>query len=346
MLKDTSGLAPDGQPFQITTLRNHAGMVVSVMDWGATLLSCKVPMKDGSTREALLGCPSPADYLQQDVYLGASVGRYANRIANGQLRRFTEVIQLDISHPPHQLHGGPEGFDKRRWRILSHDGQHIVYALDSVDGDQGFPGALQVTAHYHLTEDNRIRITYQATVDKPCPVNLTNHAYFNLDGEPGDIRHHHLRIDADSYLPVDSTGVPPAGLRSVEGTSFDFRQAKIIAQDFLSDACQQAVKGYDHAFLLQAKGSLTHPAAKLWSSDGQLAMTVYTSAPALQFYSGNYLEGTLSRERGTYHDHYGLALESQFLPDSPNHPEWPQPDCWLQPGEQYESITEYQFSAQ
>ena len=339
-------LAPDGKPFGLSTLHNKAGMRVSVMDWGATLLSCQVPMKDGSIRETLLGSPSPAGFLQQNVYLGASVGRYANRIANGQLRHNGEIISLEVNSPPHQLHGGPEGFDKRRWRILSQDEQHILYALDSPDGDQGFPGALQVTAQYQLTDDNRLRIVYQATVDKPCPVNLTNHAYFNLDSEPGDIRRHQLQIDADSYLPVDSTGVPPAGLRPVEGTSFDFRTAKTIARDFLSDACQQAVKGYDHAFLLQAKGDLSHPAAKLWSSDGQLEMRVYTTAPSLQFYSGNYLEGTPARKQGIYHDHYGLALESQFLPDSPNHPEWPQPDCWLEPGESYESVTEYQFIAQ
>jgi len=338
-------LAPDGKPFCLSTLRNKAGMRVSVMDWGATLLSCKVPVKDGSLRETLLGSPSPAGYIQQNVYLGASVGRYANRIANGQLLHNGEIIRLEINSPPHQLHGGPEGFDKRRWRILSQDEQHVLYGLDSPDGDQGFPGALQVTAQYQLTEDNTLRIVYQATVDKPCPVNLTNHAYFNLDSEPGDIRSHHLQIHADSYLPVDSTGVPPAGLRSVEGTSFDFRTAKSIARDFLSDTCQQAVKGYDHAFLLQAKGDLNHPAAKLWSSDGQLEMVVYTTAPALQFYSGNYLEGTAAREQGIYHDNHGLALESQFLPDSPNHPEWPQPDCWLQPGDKYESVTEYQFIA-
>ena len=339
-------LAPDGKPFGLSTLRNTAGMRVSVMDWGATLLSCQVPMKDGSIRETLLGSPSPAGFLQQNVYLGASVGRYANRIANGKLRHNGEIISLEVNSPPHQLHGGPEGFDQRRWRILSQDEQHVLYALDSPDGDQGFPGALKVTAQYLLTEDNRLRIVYQATVDKPCPVNLTNHAYFNLDSEAGDIRRHQLQINADSYLPVDSTGVPPAGLRPVEGTSFDFRTAKTIARDFLSDACQQAVKGYDHAFLLQAKGDLSHPAAQLWSSDGHLEMRVYTTAPSLQFYSGNYLEGTPARKQGIYHDHYGLALESQFLPDSPNHPEWPQPDCWLEPGESYESVTEYQFIAQ
>lgn len=345
MLKNTPQLAPDGLPFALATLHNSAGMAISVMDWGATLLSCRFPMRDGSIRETLLGCASPADYLQQQAYLGASVGRYANRIANGQLLRDGQIIQLEINTPPHQLHGGPQGFDKRRWHILSQDQHHILYALDSADGDQGFPGALQATAEYRLTEDNRVRITYRAKVSKACPVNLTNHAYFNLDAEQDDIRHHQLQLLADCYLPVESNGIPSAGLKSVAGTSFDFRTPKSIAEDFLSDSCQQAVKGYDHAFLLQAKGDLSQPAAKLWSSDGQLEMAVYTTAPALQFYSGNYLEGTPARRNGVYPNHNGVALESQFLPDSPNHPEWPQPDCWLQPNMAYESVTEYQFLA-
>lgn len=344
MLTEHSQLAPDGQPFCLTTLHNESGMSVTVMDWGATLLSCRVPV-DGRPRETLLGCASPADYLRQSAYLGASVGRYANRIANGKLTRDGQTIMLDVNTPPNQLHGGSQGFDKRRWRTLRQDEQNILYELDSAAGDQGFPGALKVTAHYQLTSDNRLSITYRATVDSPCPVNLTNHAYFNLDAKPEDVRQHRLQVLAESYLPVDSSGIPCAALRSVAGTSFDFREAKRIARDLLSDACQQAVKGYDHAFLLQAEGDLSQPAARLWSGDDQLVMTVYTTAPALQVYSGNYLAGTPARDRGVYEDYAGLALESQFLPDSPNHPEWPQPDCWLKPGETYESITEYHFAA-
>lgn len=346
MLKEAPQLAPDGQPFRISTLRNRAGMVVKLMDWGATLLSCRVPMKDGSVRETLLGCASPDDYLRQSAYLGATVGRYANRIANSQFSCNDQIVKLIPNQGEHQLHGGPEGFDKRRWCIERHNEHEVVYTLDSEDGDQGFPGAFQVTARYSLTEDNRISITFRATVNKPCPVNLTNHAYFNLDGHQSDVRQHRLQLMADRYLPVDSSGIPQASLKEVENTSFDFREPKTIAQDFLSDADQQAVKGYDHAFLLQAKGELNQPAARVWSSDKQLQMTVYTTAPALQFYSGNYLDGTPAREHGCYSDWQGLALESEYLPDSPNHPQWPQPDCWLQPGKEYRSVTEYQFQPQ
>lgn len=347
MLNETMQLAPDGQPFNVITLRNTNGMVVTVMDWGATILSCLVPMKDGSVRETMLGCPSPADYPQQQAYLGATVGRYANRIANSQISLGDKIINLTASQPPHQLHGGIEGFDKRRWSLMTHNDFEAIYSLISPEGDQGFPGTLQVTARFVLKEDNRISIKYRATVDKPCPVSLTNHAYFNLDSQHNDVRQHRLQIFADDYLPVDSQGIPAGEgkLKPVTGTHFDFRNAKTIAQDFLQDADQQAVKGYDHSFLLQAKGNLELVAAKVWSADNLLQMTVYTTAPALQFYSGNYLEGTQARGKASYHAYDGLALESEHLPDSPNHPEWPQPDCWLLPGEEYVSITEYQFQS-
>lgn len=343
MLKETPQPAPDGQPFRISTLRNGAGMLVTMMDWGATLLSCRVPMKDGTVRDTLLGCATPEDYLKQSAYLGASVGRYANRIANSKISRDGETISLTPNQGEHQLHGGPEGFDKRRWRIVRQNENEVFYTLDAADGDQGFPGDFRVTVRYSLSEDSRLVIEYRAKVDKPCPVNLTNHAYFNLDGAQNDVRQHRLQLFAERYLPVDASGIPHGELREVKGTSFDFRTPKTIADDFLSDNDQILVKGYDHAFLLQTKGDVSQPAAHVWSSDNRLQMTVYTTAPALQFYSGNFLDGTPAREQGTYSSYQGLALESEFLPDSPNHPEWPQPDCWLRPGDEYLSLTEYQF---
>ncbi|WP_034913480.1 galactose-1-epimerase [Erwinia sp. 9145] len=342
MLTGTEALAPDGQPWRITTLRNAAGMVVSLMDWGATWLSARVPMKDGTVREALLGCATPSDYLHQTAYLGATVGRYANRIAQARLSVNGATIQLAANQGEHQLHGGPEGFNARRWQILSQSAQNVVYQLDSPAGDQGFPGRLLATVTYSLTEDNTLSIAYHATVDEACPVNLTNHAYFNLDAEHGDARQHTLRLNADRYLPVDSDGIPGAALKSVANTSFDFRQPKRVAQDFLQDDDQRAVKGYDHAFLLSSR---EQPAAELYSADGRLKLTVFTEAPALQFYSGNYLAGTPAREQGVYTAFQGIALESEFLPDSPNHPEWPQPTCWLAPGESFQSVTRYCLTA-
>jgi len=345
VLTETPTLAPDGLPFRLLTLRNSAGMVVTLMDWGATLLSARIPMKDGSVREALLGCASPEQYPHQAAFLGASVGRYANRIADSRFTLDGVTFELAPSQGPNQLHGGPDGFDKRRWLVVNQNDDSVLFALESADGDQGFPGNLRATAHYRLTDDNRIAIEYRATVDKACPVNMTNHVYFNLDGGQSDVRQHKLRIAAETYLPVDEMGIPRAGLKEVAQTSFDFRQPKAIASEFLSDDDQRNVKGYDHAFLLSAKGDLTQDAATLWSADEKLQLKVRTTAPALQFYSGNYLGGTPSRETQPYADWQGLALESEFLPDSPNHPEWPQPDCVLLPGEEYVSVTEYQFTS-
>ncbi|RBP13553.1 galactose-1-epimerase [Pseudocitrobacter faecalis] len=345
MLSETPTLAPDGLPYRLVTLRNAQGVVVTLMDWGATLLSARIPLADGSIREALLGCASPEQYSQQAAYFGASIGRYANRIAKSRFTLEGKTYALTPSQGENQLHGGTEGFDKRRWAISNQNDTEVLFTLTSDDGDQGFPGTLNASALYRLTEDNRIAIEYRATVDKACPVNMTNHVYFNLNGEQSDVRSHKLQLLADAYLPVDEMGIPHDGLKDVTGTSFDFRQPKAISADFLADGDQQKVKGYDHAFLLQAKGDASQVVARLWSQDEKLQMKVYASAPALQFYSGNFLDGTPSRGSEPYTAWQGLALESEFLPDSPNHPEWPQPDCVLRPGEEYVSLTEYQFIA-
>lgn len=344
MLTDSLQLAPDGQPYQLTRLQNAGGMTVTLMDWGATWLSAVLPLKSGKTRELLLGCRTPADYQRQAAYLGATVGRYANRIAYASLLVDNKPHPLLANQGEHQLHGGPEGFNARRWRIVRQDTQQVSYALHSPDGDQGFPGNLEVEVNYRLTADNRLEISYQARTDRACPVNLTNHAYFNLDGADTDARRQRLQLFADRYLPVDSEGIPNAELTPVDGSGMDFRHPKTLLQDFLRDRDQQRVKGYDHAYLLHRTcGALDCPAAHLWSADGQVQMSVFTSAPALQLYSGNYLDGTPARDGGSYASYAGIALESEFLPDSPHHPEWPQPDCWLKPGQQYQSATHYQF---
>ncbi|UAN64479.1 galactose-1-epimerase [Serratia sp. JSRIV006] len=344
MLSDNSAVAPDGQPFILTTLKNAAGMTVTLMDWGATWLSALLPLKSGEQRELLLGCQTPQDYLHQGAYLGATVGRYANRIAHASLNIDGKPHPLIANQGEHQLHGGPNGFHARRWQIVKQDEQQVVYQLHSSDGDQGFPGNLDVTLTYRLTAEHRLEIEYQAQTDRACPVNLTNHAYFNLDGAGHDARQQRLQLFADRYLPVDGDGIPCAELTAVAGTGMDFRQPKTLRQDLLRDRDQQRVKGYDHAYLLHDTcHGLASPAAHLWSADGKVAMTVFTTAPALQLYSGNYLGGTPARDGGSYQNYAGIALESEFLPDSPNHPEWPQPDCWLQPGQRYQSATHYQL---
>ncbi|MFV8907735.1 galactose-1-epimerase [Serratia fonticola] len=344
MLSENSAVAPDGQPFILTTLKNAAGMTVTFMDWGATWLSALLPLKSGEQRELLLGCQNPQDYLRQGAYLGATVGRYANRIAHASLNIDGKPHPLIANQGEHQLHGGPNGFHARRWQIVKQDEQQVVYQLHSPDGDQGFPGNLDVTLTYRLTAEHRLEIEYQAQTDRACPVNLTNHAYFNLDGAGHDARQQRLQLFADRYLPVDGDGIPSAELTAVAGTGMDFRQPKTLQQDLLRDRDQQRVKGYDHAYLLHDTcHGLASPAAHLWSADGKVAMTVFTTAPALQLYSGNYLGGTPARDGGSYQNYAGIALESEFLPDSPNHPEWPQPDCWLEPGQRYQSATHYQL---
>lgn len=338
--------APDGSPFQLVTLKNPAGTTATFMDWGATWLSLVLPLQGGEQRELLLGCESPEEYPKQTAYLGATVGRYANRIARSQFQIDCKPHLLVANQGVHQLHGGPEGFNARRWKILNYTEQKVSFQLVSPDGDQGYPGQLTAEVHYVLTNDNRLEISYKAQVDKLCPVNLTNHAYFNLDGEGHDVRKHKLQLFAERFLPIDSDGIPCADLTSVQQTGMDFRKPKTLVQDFLADRDQQRVKGYDHAYLLYATCNASdNAAAHLWSSDEKVKMSVFTSAPALQLYTGNFLNGTPNRSGGQYANYSGVALESEFLPDSPNHSTWPQPSCWLKPGQTYRSSTVYQFFA-
>lgn len=335
--------APDGEPYQQISLCNASGLTIQLVDWGASWLSALVPVPGSHCREVLLGCRTLPDWQTQQAFLGASVGRYANRIANSCFGLDGRQISVQPSQGRHQLHGGPQGFDKRRWQIASHCDTAVVFRLTSPDGDQGFTGELNASAEFRLTPDNRVMIDYQAQVNQPCPVNLTSHAYFNLDGALTDVRQHHLQLCADYFLPVDEEGIPCADLQTVAYSGFDFRQGKKIADDFLCDVAQQRVNGYDHGFLLNVPRDISQPVGCLSSGDNKLQMRIYTSAPALQLYTGNYLQGVPARQGGIYQNWQGLALETGWLADSPNHPHWPQPDCIVRPGQNYRNITQYQF---
>ena len=301
------------------------------------------------------------DFATQQMFLGATVGRYANRIAGGRFSIKGDTYQVDTNQAGNCLHGGADGFDKRRWTIAELSDDKVVMSLHSPDGDQGFPGALDVSVFYQVTADNSVEIHYYATTDKATPVNLTNHAYFNLNPlnldraqdsvntNQENVLGHTVEINAEQYLPTNAVGIPLDKPVTVSDTSFDFRQPKTLRQELLSDAQQQAAKGYDHSFVLQPQcrqgfGDGEKYAAKVISDDQRVTLTVFTDKPAMQLYSGNWLAGTPNRCGGQYADYAGLALETQFLPDAPNHPEWQQPECILQPGNEYRYNTRYQFT--
>lgn len=328
-------------PARVLALANSAGLRLQVMDRGATWLTCSLPLPDGSRRELLLGCASLADYQRQGAYLGATVGRYANRIAQARFMLEGRAVPLLANEGPHQLHGGPDGFDKRPWQVEAHDPLRLVLTLTSPDGDQGFPGELHARVSYLLGDDLSLEIRFEATTSRACPVNLTHHAYFNLDGEAGahtgSCLQHTLQVAAEGWWPVDGGLIPLGATEPVAGSGFDLRTPRPLAQAIASDTVLQASHGFDHCLRLDAGcADLGTPAAELVSADGRVRMLLATDQPALQVYSGQGLAGTPARDGGVYGPHAGIALEPQFAPDSPNHAasdDWP--DCVLQPGQRY-----------
>lgn len=336
-------LAPDGQPAKLIVLRNAHGCEVTFMDWGATWLSCLVPIDQHSAREVLLRSPNLKQHLRQKAYLGGTVGRYANRIHNATYVEFAGTkstpVALSANDDGNSLHGGPCGFDARRWQVESFSSSKVVFGLVSEDGDQGFPGRLEVRACYELGNDNSITASFKATTDKPCPVNLTNHAYFNLASSHSSVLTHELQIKAGHYLLVLDSGRLEAELAPVAGTDFDFRVGKVLGR-------QGRDAGYDHAFFLDtASTDGRQPVAYLVAPDRRLQMTIATTKPALQVYTGSILRGTLGASGQRYAAHAGIALETEFLPDAPNHPEWPQPSSILLPGQTYAHQTTFLFTS-
>ncbi len=345
-LEQTMAQGPsfDGRPAELIHLTNHNGMTASFMDIGATWLSCTLPVK-GEQREVLLRSPDMAAYMKQSAYMGAIVGRFANRIAKGQFEIDGHRYQLGINNGENSLHGGLDGFDKRRWNIIERSEQHVTFSLNSVDGDQGYPGNLDVKVTYRLTDDNAVAIEYQAHTDKTCPVNLTNHAYFNLAGEGTQAKSldHSLQLNAEHYLPTDAGLIPTGALKPVKQTSFDFTALKPVGREFLSDEDQQLAGGYDHAFVFVPEVTDgVQEAVRLVAPNQDVVMKVFTTKPAIQFYSGNFLAGTpgASKEYALYD---GLALETQYFPDGPNKPEWGLNSGVLSSGECYQHQTTYQF---
>lgn len=324
---------------QIIQLKNTQGLELTLMTKGAALLSLKVPVGE-EKREVLAAC-KPEDYDRQGAYLNAIAGRFANRIANSTMSFVGETYHVTPSQGPHCLHGGLIGFDKKEWSVKELAEDRVVLTLISPDGDQGFPGECQVELTYSLM-NTELTIEIKAHVNKPSPVNLTSHAYFNLDNHRSDVRHHSLSIQATQYLPIDNLGIPLADAPANLPIAMDLREQTLLDQQWLNHPQLVSAKGFDHCYILDTADE-TEIAATLISADQQLKMDVYTNQPGLQLYTGNYLAGNPAAEGEPYHDYEALCLEAQLLPDSPNRLEFGDP--WLLPDQEYKHITRYQFTS-
>ena len=330
----------DGKEIYLYEITNPGKMVVRITNYGGIVTSVEVPDRNGKMDDVVLGFSSLQLYLDGHPYFGCLTGRCANRIAGGQFSIDGKDYQLAKNNGPNHLHGGIKGLDKVVWesqeyRIGEEAGIELKYL--SPDGEEGYPGNLNIRVIYSLTPDNGLKVDYYAETDAPTPVNLTHHGYFNLLGEGnGDIMDHLLMLDADRYTPVNDQLIPTGELRDVTGTPFDFRLPKTIGKDF-----SQVEGGYDHNFVLNNRGKfgmvakLNEPVSGRW-------MEVYTSEPGIQLYTGNFLDGTLIGKSGkAYRQHFALCLETQHFPDSPNQPSFP--DVILRPGQVYRHTTIYKF---
>ena len=346
--KTPFGSTADGTAIDLYTLANKHGMSAAVMNYGGIVVALKVPGRDGRIDDVVLGFDNLNGYLGTNPYFGAIVGRYGNRIARGRFTLDGVEYTLARNNGENALHGGLRGFDKVVWqaRDVSTPGTpRVELRYLSKDGEEGYPGNLSATVTYSVTDANELRIDYLATTDKDTVVNLTNHSYFNLAGQGnGDILKHELQIDADSFTPVDAGLIPTGEPRKVEGTPFDFRQPTAIGAR-IHENNEQLIRGrgYDHNFVLRGGGGTLAPAAKVYEPTTGRVMEVLTTQPGVQFYSGNFLDGTIRGKGGkVYQQRYGLCLETQHFPDSPNHPSFP--TVVLKPGERYQTTTIYRFS--
>lgn len=349
--RENAGTLKDGTAVEAVTLTNAKGVSARILSYGATLQSFKGPDRTGKIADVVLGYDDAATYESRPNFFGVTVGRYANRIAGGKFTLDGKSYQLPLNDKTNSLHGGGQGFDKKIWRIVSVNSgpsASVVFALTSPDGESGYPGKLEVKITYALDESGALTISYDAATDKPTVVNMTNHAIFDLAGEgsPTGAMGHLLTIPAKAYTPVDAKLIPTGELRPVEGTVFDFRKARLIGQD-LRDGRDEQIRfglGYDHNFALD-KGVTARPelAARLEDPASGRVLEVLTTEPGVQFYTGNFLDGTYYGKSGhLYRQGDGIALEPQKFPDAPNKPGFV--SARVDPGKPYRHVMVYRLS--
>lgn len=342
--KSRFGSTDDGQAINLYTCRNTHGLVMKVTNYGAIVVALEAPDRDGRLANVTLGFGSLDGYLKRHPYFGSTVGRYCNRIAGGKFTLQGRQHTLATNNGPNHLHGGEKGFDKVIWQaepVETREAVGVKFSYKSRDGEEGYPGNLDATVTYLLTEADEMRVEFTAATDKATPVNLTNHCYWNLSGAgSGDIKSHRLQIEADHYLPVDDTLIPTGEVAEVAGTPLDFRTAKPIGRDLEKIVADPV--GYDHCFVLRNRDGELKLAARVSDPASGRVMEIKTTQPGLQFYSGNFLDG--KPENGGYPQYSGLCLEAQHYPDSPNQKSFP--TTILQPGETYRQVTVHRFSTE
>jgi len=339
------GQMPDGRDVHLYTLTNSKGMRVKLIDYGAITVGVEVPDSDGNVTDVTLGYDTLDGWLGSPSYFGATVGRYANRIAGGTFELDGKTYELATNDGENHLHGGEKGFDKRLWdaeTVETDDGAGVRFTRTSPDGEEGYPGTLQVTALYTLTDRNEFKVEFTATTDAPTIVNLVHHSYWNLRGPAnGDVLGHELMLHAHKYTPVDEGLIPTGELKPVEDTPFDFTEAKPIGRDI-----GKVEGGYDHNFVLnEYEPGKVRLAARVHEPTTGRVMEIRTDQPGIQFYSGNFLDGSVTgKDDVAYKKHYGFCLETQHYPDSPNQPDFP--SVVLRPGETYKHVMIHKFSTE
>ena len=338
------GQTPDGAAVDLYTLKNAHGLTLKVMTYGAIITEMHTPDRNGVLGDVVFGFDSLDGYLKGHPYFGCAVGRYANRVAKGKFTLDGQTYTLATNNYPNALHGGLKGFDKVVWAAVSltvPGGVAVKFSYTSKDGEEGYPGTLKAVVTYTLTDANELRMDYEATTDKATVFNLTNHTYWNLAGT-GDIYGHELTLASDQFTPVDDTLIPTGVIAPVKGTPMDFTTAKPIGRDLKQ--LTNTPQGYDHNFVLRSRGGKLAACATVHEPKTGRVLEITTDQPGVQFYSGNFLDGTLTGKGGrVYQQHHALCLETQHFPDSPNQPKFP--STVLRPGQVFKSTTVHKFSA-